>query len=1198
MTRHESFDRRRTFVRFVPRWASGASCWAQPVLLLSLTAGLVSFASRAEAQAVYGSIAGTVTDQSGAVIAGATVTATDVRKGTSRQLITNSTGGYNFQDLIPDPYVVKVQANGFATAVNNTVNVTTDSAARLDIQMKVGAGNQTVEVTSAAPELKTNDVDVATQINTLTVQELPNLLRNTTSLVLLAPGTTASTFSNAPAEDAMRSIPIAANGQSPFSAGFVLDGADDKDSFIGEAVVNPPLDSIEEMKFINQNYDAEFGAAIAGVTVMTTKSGSNSFHGDLYDFRRSDAQQARDPFTQYPGSNVIGPVVPATLSNIFGGSIGGPILKNKLFFFGDYQGTRQKIGSSFFDTVPTALVHQTCTGTTGNCDLSEYLNGGQNQVYDPDMGALNSDGANTGVGRTPFANNQIPNSRLSPAAINLLNIIPSPTVSGIFNNYPASGFGVFNFNQFDVRIDTQLRQTMHVFGRYGYLGSNQSAPASLGEAGGTGFGPNTWAGNENGGNDDLALGADIVVSPKLLTDFRVTWFRYQFVESKYDGQTPLMTNLGWLGLNTAIPGSGGASQIAIDGLTDLGSGNDGANHCNCPLDMNEQEWGFANNWTYTQGRHSIKVGAEIRRLHQLRVPSDTNRTGELAFVQGRTALGAGGGANEFGLGLASFLFGDVSTMTRYASTSTTAAETQWRLFSYIGDDWRVTNKLTLNFGGRWEIYVPETVNGKGQGGFYNTENDMIEVAGYGPFGMNLNIKNNWAFLAPRFGVTYQFTPKSVFRAGLGRAFDPGFYGDMFSAVLTQTIPVLQDQSFTQLDGLATDAARNPSNNSVYNIAVAPDAPPVFAVPASGEFLLPPGQTYRSRPDKQNVPDVWGWNVSYQRQFTPTTAFTVAYVANKAAHAIPSSTWGGVNWNDPPLSGYELNLPCEGAPFYQAFGDLYPVADQCGPGYATYFDDEANAHYDSIQLVLEKRMSNGLQLNASFVQSTTWGVGSGGYFVQDPHSNWGHFDFNRPSDLKFYGTYNLPFGRGQMLGANMNSLANAIVGGFALHGDFELASGLPYTISYTECRDDAPNGDMPCRPNQVGSFSLGASSLNPTGHYSTYFTPVAALASNGQTSGAFQRPAVYTFGNVPYNSEFGPGLFTGNLTLQKAIPIHESMALNLEVMAQNVFNHANLANPGNTCIDCTVSSGAGQITDILGGTFAGMRELQFDARVSF
>ena len=279
-------------------------------------------------------------------------------------------------------------------------------------------------------------------------------------------------------------------------------------------------------------------------------------------YRHSDAQQARDPFTQYPGNNPVGPDIPNTLSNVFGGTIGGPVIKHKLFFFADYQGTRQKVGNSFKLTVPTALVHTTCTGVAGsNCDLSEYLQGGQGQAYDPVTGAVNADGAATGVGRIPFVNNQIPNSRILAGAINLLKIIPAPSLPGVQNNYVASGFGVYNFNQADTRIDYQLKPTMHIFGRYGYLGSNQSSPASFGAAGGNGFGVGGWAGSETGGNHSLAVGTDIAVSPKLVTDVRFSYFRYAFVEAKYDGTTPLMTNLGWVGLNTGAPGSGGAAQI-------------------------------------------------------------------------------------------------------------------------------------------------------------------------------------------------------------------------------------------------------------------------------------------------------------------------------------------------------------------------------------------------------------------------------------------------------------------------------------------------------------------------------------------------------------------------------------------------------------------------------------------------------------
>src|SRR5580692_6169138 len=408
---------------------------ARQISLLLLSVLLLLVPSRTLAQAIFGSINGTVTDPSGAVVPNATITITDTDKGTTKVVTTSDSGTFLVHDLIPDHYQLKVEASGFSTEQSAVISVSADSSAQVNFALKPGAASQTIEVTSEAPELKTDRADVSTTLNTLTVEETPNLIRNTTALVLLAPATTASTFSNANAEDPQRSIPISSNGQSPFSAGFILDGANDKDGFIGEIVVNPPLDSIQELKFINQNYDAEFGAAVAGVTVMQTKSGTNKFHGSAFEYRHSDAQQARDPFTQYPGNNPVGPDIPHTLSNVFGGTIGGPIKRDKLFFFADYQGTRSKVGNSFKLTVPTAEVHSTCTGTGGgNCDLSEYLQGGQGQAYDPASGQVNADGARTGVGRVPFANYQIPNSRISAGAINLLKIIPAPSSPGVQNN--------------------------------------------------------------------------------------------------------------------------------------------------------------------------------------------------------------------------------------------------------------------------------------------------------------------------------------------------------------------------------------------------------------------------------------------------------------------------------------------------------------------------------------------------------------------------------------------------------------------------------------------------------------------------------------------------------------------------------------------------------------------------------------------
>jgi outer membrane receptor protein involved in Fe transport len=1161
-------------------------------LFLTLCIAMALSAPRALAQAIFGSVNGVVTDPTGAAIPNASITITDTDKGTTRVVTTSDSGTYLVHDLIPDHYQFKIEAPGFASVQSEVISVSADSSAQVNFELKPGTASQTIEVTAEAATLKTDRADVSTTLNTLTVEETPNLIRNTTALVLLAPATTASTFSNANAEDPQRSIPVSSNGQSPFSAGFVLDGANDKDGFIGEIVVNPPLDSIQELKFINQNYDAEFGAAVAGVTVMQTKSGTNRFHGSVYDYRHSDAQQARDPFTQYPGNNPVGPDIPSTLSNVFGGTIGGPVIKDKLFFFADYQGTRQKVGNSFKLTVPTAEVHTTCTGGGGNCDLSEYLQGGQGQAYDPDTGVVNAAGANTGVGRVPFVNNQIPNSRLSPASINLLKLIPAPSLPGVQNNYVASGFGVYNFNQADTRIDYQLKPTVHIFGRYGYLGSNQNSPASLGEVGGNGFGVGGWAGNETGGNDSLAVGTDLVVSPKLVTDIRFSYFRYAFVEAKYDGTTPLMNNLGWVGLNTGAPGSGGASQIEtgddagkVGEIAYLGSGNNGANHCNCPLNMTEQEYAFVNDWTRDIGRHSVKFGGEIRHLQELRIPSDVNRTGQLQFATERTATASG--STPGGLGIASLLFGDVSDMSRYFSTSTTATEHQYRTFFYVQDNWKVSPKLTLNLGLRWEIYFPEAVNGKGMGGFYDLNTNTVRVAGYGPIGLNLNIQNNYTFLAPRVGFAYQVTPRTVLRGGYGRAFDPGFFGDIFGQLVTQTIPVLQNQQLSQLDGELYDAARN-LDGTVYNIATGPSAPVnQYNIPPNGQLPLPPGISPTSRPDQMRIPYVDGWNLTLQQQLDSTTSFSLAYVGNKSTHSIPNSTWGGVNWNDYTVVGFAQGLTqCQRSIFYAKWG-------YCGPGYIGYYVNEANAHYNSLQATLEKRYSRGLQLGSSYVWSNTLGTGTGTYFMINPHAEWGHFDYNRRNNFKLYGNYTLPFGRGQQFASSVPGWVNGVIGGLALNGNLNWGTGYPYSPSYGECGSDEDNG--PCRPNLVHNISQSASSLNSVTHSATYFVPVAPLATNGQINGPYQRPQVEQFGDIPYNGFWGPAYFTTDLALSKVFNLYESLSMKLEVQAQNAFNHANLANPTNTCIDC---AGNGQVTDIVGGTFAGMRQLQFVARFSF
>ncbi|HEV2273448.1 MAG TPA: carboxypeptidase-like regulatory domain-containing protein, partial [Acidobacteriaceae bacterium] len=301
----------------------------------------LGYCKSADAQAVYGSIFGTITDDSGAVVPGATVTVTDISKNIPVQTKTNASGDYRVDHLIPGTYSVQAEAPHFANATVSNVVVYADTSPKVDLKLPIASATSTVEVTTGAPLLQTDRADVSTVLNARAIGDLPNLQRNFTSFELLTPGTTYIGWSVGQATNPQQSQQIEVNGQLPFATGYELDGTDNQDPIQGVAVINPNLDAVSEMKVTSQNYDAEFGKAVAGLVTAQTKSGGNSFHGSAFEFRRSDAQQARDPFTQ------IGPnAIPSFVHNQFGGSAGGPIKKDKAFIFGYYDGFRLIQGNS------------------------------------------------------------------------------------------------------------------------------------------------------------------------------------------------------------------------------------------------------------------------------------------------------------------------------------------------------------------------------------------------------------------------------------------------------------------------------------------------------------------------------------------------------------------------------------------------------------------------------------------------------------------------------------------------------------------------------------------------------------------------------------------------------------------------------------------------------------------------------------
>src|SRR6202035_404681 len=402
----------------------------------------------APAQAVFGSIFGTVTDPSGAAVANAKVTVTDVNKGTTDEATTNESGNYSVTHLIPDTYKVRIEGPGFKTIEQDNVTVSADAAARVDAQFQGGSATESGEVTSEAPQLKTDRADVSIEFNQKYVEDMPIMNRNFTSFELLSPGTQKMVgWSHAVTENPQGSQQIFVNGQHFSGTAYELDGTDNQDPILGIIVVNPNLDAIQETKVTLQNYDAEFGKALGGVVTVQTKSGSNDIHGDGFWFRRTDATAARNPFTQFAPNPITGKFIPSDKWQQFGGTIGGPIIKNKLFFFGDYQRTAESSGRTHLVTVPTALMAQSCnpkTNTTGFCNLSEYLTGaetGGGQAYDP------SPGNAQGSGRSQFAGNHIPISRISAPSAAILALFPAPNNGGgISNNYIASGSGSYSQN--------------------------------------------------------------------------------------------------------------------------------------------------------------------------------------------------------------------------------------------------------------------------------------------------------------------------------------------------------------------------------------------------------------------------------------------------------------------------------------------------------------------------------------------------------------------------------------------------------------------------------------------------------------------------------------------------------------------------------------------------------------------------------
>ncbi len=1109
--------------------------------LVPVTLLVLSSTSNVDAQAVYGSISGTIADSSGAPVPGATLTITSAERKTVDVVVTNESGLYTKERLLPGTYEVKAELAGFKAAVFSDIRVNVDTQTRLDIKLDIGAVSETVTVTGFSPVLKTDRADVATTFETRQINDLPVLDRNFTKLILLTPGTQQLGWQHAASENPQGSTQTQVNGQHFSGTGYQLDGTENRDPILGIIVINPNFDAIAETKITSQNYDAEFGQATAGVVSVQTKSGTNSFHGSAHEFYLSDALQERNPFSQSQPDPLTGRFIPETTRNQFGGSVGGPIAKDRVFFFGDYGGLRSTTGGSRLLTVPTARAR------TG--DLSEY----GVPIFDP-TGGLPAQ-------RPQFSNNTIPANRLSPQALAILKLIPMPTRPGIRDNFVASGSEPFDNDTFDVRGDDRLSAGFNLFGRYSYGKFNRDGPTAFGAGGGQEL--VSLGGVSKVKNQSLALGFDRTVGTNMTVDFRFGWFAYKVDVLPFDYGTTPAKDAGIPGLNTDTAFNSGlfggfvrtqgsdAGNGADQGLSNFGSGL-GVNRCNCPLDEDEKQAQFVGNLTRQMQNHTLKFGVDVRRAHNLRVPSDRHRSGELSFWKERTS-----GANGGGLGLATFLLGDVSRFTRYASPFTDAAERQWRQAYYAQDTWRASPALTVYYGLRLDVINPQTVSDTGKGGFLlatvddsnaNIPSPDIRVAGVGGVGLNGDVKNalNWA---PRVGATYQLNEKTVIRGGYGRSYDLGVFGSVFGHTVTQNLPVLSAQELNAPENFL----------AVFNLKDGPPPPSFGTASTNGLLRHPDGVFARVLPDQQHLPAVDAYNVTVQRELTRLISVEAGYVGNRGARVF-ASDGPDININQATIAGYPSVPLNNRKPYFTQYGWTQDISVYCNC---------AHNRYDSLQTKLTKRFADGYSIYMQYTLQRERQEASEQFFY-DRALNYAPADWDRVHNFSVATTYELPIFKGHVL-----------LGGWQFNQNTFIQSGLPFSVTYRGAGTDRDTG--PSRPDLVGDPMAGG------GTQDRWFnaTPIGSQGS------AFARPRPGTFGNLPRNSLRGPGYWRTDASLFKRFGVSAGQAIEFRIEAVNIFNNVNLGNPDSTIgVPGDDNANAGRITSTAYGGNDAQRNFQF------
>jgi hypothetical protein len=1167
------------------------------LLLILAGAGLMCtlFLQEARAQVLYGSVTGTVSDPTGAVVPGAKISIANDQTELKRLATSDAAGEYRLLDLPEGNYTVTVTASGFRTFKQTGVVVAIGQVNKQDIQLTVGSQTQEVTVEGSTVVLQTQKADVHTEISSYAVQNMPlSTYRNFQATELLAPGVfstsgISNSYPNSVADTPERSFEITSNGLPAHDNTTRVDGATNIFIWLPDhMLVVPPQESIEEVNVQTANYDVEKGLTAGAAVDVVTKSGSNQLHGSLYGFHTDDALNAKNWYNH--GSNT-------GILNNDGVAIGGPIKKDKLFFFGNWDGSWQHQAEGYTDLIPTddmrngnfnsylgaTVPDVTVTTTEG---LTVPLQ--QGMVFDPTTG--NADGTGREVFSSGGILNVIPSNRMNTGAAAFWKLLPEPNTNlGTINTgtpYNIIGSKAarpLNREIYTGRLDWNRTQNHTIWGKWSVQDANFYEPFDLGAAGGNGSGTAHQLAQVG------TVGHTWTLSPNVVLTGHIGFDRMsEFAHPPGYGEPLGESVLGIAGTNTPANDNRytGLPGVNIQGFSGMGS-------------LNSWEPDTRNDWTFTtshniswiKGAHEFRMGVDLSHNHLNAFQPEIFccPRGNVIEDYGGTALnttGLGGEGSTITLtpfvqnSTAMFDLGLISEAQNDAQfIKSTGKDTQFA--TYFGDRWKITSKLTADLGVRWEYFPLIIRDGEDKGELFDTSTGQLLFGGLGGNSTHNGMTSSKTLFMPRVGLAYQIDSKTVARAGFGMSDDTtplerplrGFF----------PLAIGADNFDTSSTAEASACNGQASGSTCYNpVATFAQGVPIIGVPnLSGGKITPPSNVDVGTlgPGEYHRGYVESWNLFLERKLPSDFMLSVGYVGNHYLHE-----FNGRDLNAAPLYGVE-----------PSYGGI-----QRGGG--TYqFQGYLDSHYNSLQVSMSHRSSRGLFVQAAYTYSKAMGyvndnTWENGLEFNCPPSadmprgcqqlNYGPLSFDHTQNFKMAFVYDLPFGEGKKWSSSKG--ANEVIGGWKLNGVVSAFTGSPLQISQDVSNIDTY--DTSAVPNHVAAIQYLGAANNSLG-FPQWFNPSAFVPNLSSTS----------IGNIGRTESWlrGPGLWQLDLSLARTFKLTERFNLEVRAEAENIANTPHFNNPNTGCTTTAVDG-----TDTCGSTMGeltssyGQRVVQFGAFLRF